>query len=144
MSWIRRSNCSWTREQWNSSLHTHPWVFMDASSACIPKASLMVGSIWKSIRLGDWATSIDLTDVYFHILSSRSKVAPVCLEESGFSVPDPSLWSALGPMGLHSKGEKVGFSSTDDWLILAQSQKLSLTLNNEFLFLYIARYPSLQ
>ncbi|XP_076438995.1 uncharacterized protein LOC143277910 [Babylonia areolata] len=93
-------------------------------------------SIRDSIRQGDWAVSIDLTDAYFHILVHPRDRKWFCFSWDGKSFQFRALPFGLAPapwvfirvvrelcLALRSKGIRLRVY-LDDWLILAESKAL--------------------
>ena len=96
-----------------------------------------VGSIRAAIRPGDWATSIDLRDAYFHVLIHRryrkwlrfvwkGKIFQFRALPFGLSLA-PWVFTRITReicVVAHSRGIRL-LVYLDDWLILATSQMLS-------------------
>ncbi|KAK0155753.1 hypothetical protein N1851_001746 [Merluccius polli] len=84
---------------------------------------LRTAEVLQAIKPGDWFTSIDLKDAYFHIPMARrhrQAVPAVCIRRPGLSIQGAPIRAALSPM--QAKGLRI-LPYLDDWLICAQTRE---------------------
>ena len=93
-------------------------------------------TIRTSLQVGEWVTSIDFKEAYFHIPQSVQEVHALSPPGSVLPVLSPSLWPVHSSHGVHSGGQRgqlVAFQKgirihqyLDDWLVRASNHHTCL------------------
>ena len=70
-------------------------------------------TIRTSLQMGEWVTSIDFKDAYFHILiQSQSRVYLISCTGANISIQSNSIWSVHSTHGVHDSDQR---GITDDF-----------------------------